>query len=473
MRIAIILLALFVLIALPANAQENTRVAGDWQGALQVGGASLKIVFHIERGDDGQLTAKLDSPDQGAFGIPVGTTTFLDDALTLRLPALMASYEGTLSIDGLRLIGTWSQGGQSFPLAMEKADAIQGPNRPQEPHPPYAYRVEEVTIETPTAGVTLAGTLTLPEGSGPHPGVVLISGSGPQDRNEELFGHKPFLVLADHLTRNGIAVLRYDDRGVGGSTGDIAQATSLDFATDARAAFDFLARHAGIDARNVGLIGHSEGGLIAPIVAGDDARVAFIVMLAGPGIPGDSLLALQTKALLQAAGVGGPLVEKSLAFNRGLYRIIRTTDDPAQLKERASAYYEEQYAALSPLDRQMMGLSPERKEGLLQQLTSPWMRTFITYDPAPALARLTIPILSLIGERDMQVPAEPNTRAIEAAFRQAGNTRGKTMILPSLNHLFQTATTGSITEYGQIEETFSPAALDAVTSWIRETTERN
>ncbi len=465
-----LLTVLMGLSVLTTHAQPGP--AGDWLGALNAGGATLRIVFHIEAAEGGGYTSSLDSPDQGAFGIPINQTTYEAGVLTLALPPMGAAFEGRLDETGASLEGTWSQGGASFPLALARTENPPAQNRPQEPKAPFPYRSEEVSITTPAAGVTLAGTLTLPEGNGPHPAVILISGSGPQNRDEELMGHKPFLVLADYLTRQGIAVLRYDDRGVGASTGDFGAATSVDFAADARAAFGFLAGHSAIDAGAVGLVGHSEGGLVAPMAAVDEPQVAFIVMLAGPGLRGDAILMLQSEAILRASGVDAGVIAKTAAFNRGIYDLVLEESDPSRLSERLSAFYDTQLEALTETERATMGLSAEARDPLIAQIVSPWMRTFITYDPAPALARLTLPILSLIGANDLQVPAEPNTTAIEAAFRQAGNTRGKTLILPGLNHLFQTSTTGAPAEYGQIEETMAPAALEAISTWIHETVGR-
>lgn len=464
---ALLLIALIGCSAMTTFAQPEPT--GDWLGVLNAGGASLRIVFHIYTAEDGRLSTNLDSPDQGAFGIPVNQTTYEAGLLTLALPQLGASFEGRLDETGASLVGTWSQGGASFPLSLARTKSTPTLNRPQEPKPPFPYRSEEVSIGTPAEGVTLAGTLTLPEGDGPHPAVILISGSGPQNRDEELLGHKPFLVLADYLTRQGIAVLRYDDRGVGASTGDFGAATSVDFADDARAAVGYLAGHPAIEAEAIGLIGHSEGGLIAPIVAVEEPRVAFIVMLAGPGLRGDEILMLQSEAILRVSGVDASVITKIASFNRGIYDLVLEEADPSRLTERLAAYVDAKLETLTELEHAAMGLSAEARDPLIAQIASPWMRGFITYDPAPTLARLTIPTLSLIGANDLQVLAEPNTRAIETAFQRAGNTRGKTMTLPGLNHLLQTSTTGAPSEYSQIEETIAPTALEAISTWISQT----
>ncbi|MDZ7716434.1 MAG: alpha/beta fold hydrolase [Balneolaceae bacterium] len=282
----------FLLIASSLFAQDIT---GQWNGVLNVMGSQLELVFHIEETDNG-YSATFDSPDQGAMGIPFSSASFSDDTLRLAASNISATYKGVLKADSL--IGTWSQGGQSFPLNMSRNEVKkEEPKRPQEPEKPYPYYEEEVTFKNEKDSLTLAGTLTIPEKTGSYPAVILISGSGAQNRNEEILGHKPFLVLADHLTRNGIAVLRYDDRGTAESTGDHSTATSKDFAQDVISAIEYLQSREEIDSDNIGLVGHSEGGLIAPMVANDTDDVAFIVMLAGPGVPGKEISLMQARTL--------------------------------------------------------------------------------------------------------------------------------------------------------------------------------
>ncbi len=454
------------LLFVPAAALAQSPAAGIWNGMLDVGSAQLPLVFRIEAGAGGTLSATLDSPAQNAFGLPVASATFEAGVLTLSLTQLGASYSGTMNADGTQVDGTWSQGGMSLPLVVTKSDTPAGPNRPQHPEPPYPYREEEVEVYNPDTGVTLSGTLTLPAGEGTFPGVLLVSGSGPQDRDETILGHKPFLVLADHLTRHGIAVLRYDDRGVGTSTGDFAGATTWDFAEDAGAALMHLAAHPAVDANRVGIVGHSEGGLIAPLVAGDQPEVDFVVMLAGPGLRGDDLLMLQTEAISRAAGMDETMLETALALNRGLYDIAMEEDDATRLETRLGAFYDETAAALTDAQREALQLSPDQRTAVLRQLTTPWVRAFLAIEPRLALQRLRIPVLSLIGANDLQVPAEPNTAAIRAAFEETGNGTVDARVLPGLNHLFQTSATGAVEEYGVIEETMAPAVLDAVTDWI-------
>jgi hypothetical protein len=351
-----------------------------------------------------------------------------------------------------------------------KGDAPEPKPRPQEPTDPLPYDTEDVTFRNTEAGITLAGTLTLPRSPGPHPAAVLVSGSGAQDRDEALMGHKPFLVLADHLTRNGIAVLRYDDRGFGESEGTFATATTADFATDALAAARFLRSRPGIDPDAVGIIGHSEGGLVGPAVAAESSAVAWIVMLAGPGVPGEEILNAQIEKISRASGSSEEDIARALRTQKRIYEVLRADLDRTTTRSRLRSVFQAAVDSASPAMRASMGTDPEQIEayidGQINQITSPWFRHFLRYDPRPALEKVTVPVLAMIGSLDLQVPPEQNLPEIEAALERAGNDDITARRLPGLNHLFQTATTGSPAEYASIEETFSPAALDIISSWI-------
>lgn len=433
----------------------RAQVVGDWSGSLQAGGAEYFLVFHVTEAEDG-LAVTMDSPDQGAYGIEASSAVYASDTLTVGFAAIGGEYVGTLSEDG-NLTGTWTQGGQTFPLEFTPgAGEAPQANRPQEPSEPYPYAAEDVAFANAEAGIELAGTLTLPDASGLHPAAVLISGSGAQDRDETVFGHRPFLVLADYLTRRGIAVLRVDDRGVGESGGSSAGSTSLDFVTDAEAALRYLEGRDDIDAQRIGLIGHSEGGVIAPLVATGTDGVAYVVMIAGPGIRGDSLLLLQAAAINQASGATAQQVATNRDIQRRLFAVATSDASQADVAIQARQIFSE--------------LAPEFTGGQLDAqiafISSPWMRWFLAYDPAPALARLKCPTLAVNGSNDLQVLAEPNLSAIKAALAAAGNPDFEVVALDGLNHLLQTSDTGLISEYGQIEETIAPVALQTIGDWI-------
>lgn len=442
-------------------------VVGDWSGALAVGAIELRLVLHVTPNADGTLAGSLDSPDQGAKGLPVGSVTFAAGQLVANMPALMAKYTARLGEDGATLDGTWEQGGQSFPLVMKRG-AVEL-HRPQEPKPPYPYDVEEVTVRNDEAGVSLAGTLTIPREGRPAPAVLLVSGSGPQDRDEALMGHKPFHVLADHLSRRGIAVLRLDDRGVGGSTGDFAAATSEDFATDASAALRWLRARPEVRADRVGLMGHSEGGLIGPMVAANSASgkdVAFLVLLAGPGVTGEEILYEQGTLIARAMGESETAIEREREAQRLCFAAVRAGGTDEEIATAARAAIRGALDAMPAAEREKAGMSEGEIDAQVRALLLPWMRFFLFYDPQPALRAVHCPTLALFGEKDLQVPPAQNASAMESAFKAAGNEKATVRVLPGLNHLFQEAPTGAPTEYGKIEQTMAPAALDAIAEWI-------
>ncbi len=448
-------LVLFVLaLSFSASAQQQT-IEGTWLGGLDVNGMTLHLAFHVASSPTG-FTATLDSLDQGAKGIPISSATQQGSDVAFDLPKLAASFKGKLGADFATITGTWSQGGGSLPLVLKRvaADAVLEQRRPQNPAKPYPYREEDVAYDNKSAaGVTLAGTLTLPSGKGPFPAAILIAGSGPHNRDEELLGHKPFLVLADFLTRHGIAVLRADKRGIGKSTGLYSGATSADFATDVEAALAYLKLRPEIDPHHIGLIGHSEGGIIAPMVAARNPGVAYVVLLAGSGVSGYDLMPEQIRLGNIAAGATPAQADQAADFQRELLTLIRTEKDPAALQKQLH-------------DKLIFAMKEEQIAPTIAFSLGPWFRYFLSYDPATDLRKLTCPVLALNGSLDTQVSPTQNLPKIHAALQQAGNKHFETLELPNLNHLFQTAKTGSVSEYAQIEETISPTALNKIAAWI-------
>jgi pimeloyl-ACP methyl ester carboxylesterase len=433
---------------------KPSDVDGVWMGTLDIGVAKLRIVFHLINTEDG-LMATMDSPDQGAKDIP--TTSCTRDGASLKIEAknINGGFEGKIAPDLSSIDGTFTQMGAPHPLLLKrvKDQADLELKRPQVPTKPYPYREEEVTYDNKVQNVTLAATLTIPQGHGPFPAVLLITGSGPQDRDESLMGHKPFLILSDYLTRHGIAVLRADDRGTGKSTGDFAKATTADFATDAEAGVAYLKTRPQVNAHKIGLIGHSEGGIIAPMIAGRNKDIVFIVMMAGTGVPGDQVLVAQGQAIQIATGKNPEEAAREADKEKQMLRLVENEKDQAVLEKE--------------LRERLAADVPEALIGMqIKQVTSPWFRYFLTYDPASALRHLTCPVLAINGSLDKQVLPSQNLPAIRQALEEGGNKHFEVDELPGLNHLFQTAKTGAPAEYAQIEETMSPAALDKISSWI-------
>lgn len=445
-----ILIIITALLSFIMNGQE---IAGQWNGLLKVPGTQLRVVFHVNKTETG-YGATMDSPDQKVIGIPMEKASFDNSILKLEMPKAQISYEGILNKDNI-IVGKFTQRGQSTELNLSK-EIIQKQvyARPQEPQKPYPYYTEDVKFENKTDKVVLAGTLSLPKKDGNFPSVILISGSGGQNRDSEILGHKPFLVLADFLTKKGFAVLRFDDRGVEQSTGDISKSTSADFARDVQAGVDYLQTRKEINKDKIGLIGHSEGGVIAPIVAGNSKAIDFIVLLAGPGLRGDKLLLLQKEAVERVSGVPENDIQKAQEIFRGAYDIIlvsKTNDE--NLKKDVTTYFASKY-------------NEEIAKSLTPQFTNNWMYYFLKMDPAVNLAKVKCPVLALNGSKDVQVPATVDLEAIEKTLLKAGNKNVKTKELPNLNHLFQESKTGSPEEYEKIEQTFSPLALEEISNWM-------
>jgi len=459
-------IAVLVLLATPMcrlaaqqAATANNRIPGVWLAPLNVGSATLRLQMTIRRDSSDALTGVMKSLDQGGVEL-LASVTANGDTMRFAIPDQRITFVGVLVANGDSIRGTFSQG-RDFPLTFTRSSAAISDRRPQDPIPPFPYRTEDVTIQS-APGVTLAGTLDIPQGKGPFPAVVFVTGSGPQDRNEEVMGHRPFLVISDYLARHGIASLRYDDRGTAKSTGSFDAATSADFAIDAEAAVRFVKGVPNV-ASNVGILGHSEGGLIGPMVAARSRAVDFLVLLAGPGVADDSLLILQTRAVGLASGTPPDQVERGMVIKRRLFKAVLESKDSADAVTKLASAKED---ALSSVPEERRGATAQQIDQSIPQLTSPWFRYFIHYDPRVALNHVHIPVLALGGTLDVQVPAKENLRAIDAALKGAGNRDFRVVELARLNHLFQTAKTGSPTEYSIIDETISPAVLDLIATWI-------
>ena len=433
---------------------KPSDIDGAWIATLDTGEGHLHLIFKIVNTEDG-LIATVDSPDQNMKGLPASSVTRKDASLKMEWKAIGGSFDGKINTDRTTIDGTWAQSGREFPLALKRAkDASElERRRPQEPKKPYPYREEQMQYPSKGAGVTLAATLTIPSGKGPFPAVVLLTGSGPQDRDETLAGHRPFLILSDHLTRKGIAVLRADDRGTAKSTGDFTTATTADFADDAEGGVAFLKTRAEVDPHHIGLIGHSEGGIEAPMVAARNPDVAFIVLMASPGIRGDQILVAQARDIFEVSGMSHAEAEKAAEREQKILSLVEGEKDNAVLDTKL------RQILTSEVPSALVGLQ-------VKQVETAWFRYFIEFDPAATLRQVKCPVLAINGEKDLQVRPSENLPAIRKALEAGGNRHFETVELPGLNHLFQTAKTGAPAEYAEIEETISPVALEKISSWI-------
>lgn len=430
----------------------EAQIEGTWNGKIELPNQKLPFVIHISKVNN-EWNAIGESPMQTDEKIPLEKIFFQNDTLKISDPATGMSYVGFLKNTKL-IEGKFSQGGMSFKLNLEKGEFKL--NRPQEPQLPFDYTSEEVMFENKNAGIKLAGTLTIPKGKGKFPTVILISGSGPQDRNEEIFEHKPFLVISDYLTKNGYAVLRFDDRGVAKSEGVFSSATVFDFANDAKAAINYLKSRKDIDHNKIGILGHSEGGSVAQIIASEDHSLNFIISMAGPGIKGSELLVLQNDAFSKAMNIPEFTRLLNKKFNEKTYEIIMKNDS----KEKAHNELKEYYKTTV----HYKNLSDKELDNVVENLYTEHIRQLLLFDPMDYLPQINCKVLAINGTKDLQVPSIENLERISKGLSHNKNT--EIISYEGLNHLFQPATTGLVNEYSEIETTIDPKVLEDITKWL-------
>ncbi|MFA7583021.1 MAG: alpha/beta fold hydrolase [Proteiniphilum sp.] len=437
-------------------------ITGSWEGILRVQQSHLRIVFHIQ-GTDSTLTSTMDSPDQGAFGLPTTRSSFRDNKVEIVATGLGIFYQGTLLGDSIA--GTFNQGGIPFPLVLKRSEKPVL-DRPQTPVEPLPYISEEVIIPYPDDSISLSGTLTLPDSTGTFPAILLIAGSGPNDRDETLFGHKPFLVISDHLTRNGFAVLRYDKRGVGKSTGDFDKATLRDFADDAIMAVDYLKQRKEVNGEKIGLLGHSEGGIVAPMVASEETAVHMMVLMAAPGTTGIEIVLDQNEISMQQQAMEPETIEKLQLLNREMFESLLTWDGSENhrtaLRDRLLHLWEQ-----LPLLQTVKMNKDSYLRSQFNAMIKPGYRSFLAVNPTKNLEKVRCAVLAINGENDLQVAAEKNLAAIGKALERGGNQHFEIKKYPLLNHLFQESVTGRVDEYGKISQTISPEVLSDITNWLK------
>jgi len=436
---------------------ENTAappsIAGKWLGTITFGSVKLRIGFEISEAQAGDYTGSMRSIDQSGSSVPMSAVKLNSDSLRLEMDVIRSAYEGNFTTDGNTIEGNWLQHGTTTPLVMKRVDKFPELIRPQTPKKPYPYMEEDVAYENPSANVHIAGTLTLPKGKGPFPAVLLIVGSGPLDRDETVHFHKPFLVLADHLTRQGIAVLRVDKRGVGETTGEFAEATILDLAEDVRAGVEYLKSRKEIDPKRIGLLGHSEGGVVGPILASRSSDVAFLVMLAGLGQNNGDIIIFQKTLAAKMRGADENTLALMRSWYERLYAVVREDTDDATAEKKIRALH----ATLTADEKEKLGWPDSSLDReIADQLRRHW-RCDVRHDPRATLMKVRCPVLALGGDKDMLVPSKENLAIIEEALKAGGHTRSTVREFPGLNHGFNTEHT---------EETVSPLVLQTISDWI-------
>jgi uncharacterized protein len=463
--IAILLVTLFS----AATAQQK-NITGIWEGKLNAG-VELRIVFHFTKNADGSYTGSLDSPDQGVKGIPCSGILVSGDSVTAEIKSINGNFRGLLTMDSV-ITGTWNQGPASLPLQVKRVAEASALKRPQTPKPPFSYNSEEVEYNNADKSVHFGASFTYPKTGGPFPTAILITGSGQQDRDETIFEHKPFAIIADYLTKKGYAILRVDDRGVGKTNGNVTTATSMDFAADVEAGLNWLHTRKEADKNKTGLIGHSEGGLIASIVASRNKNIDFVIMLAGPGVKGADLLTEQVVAIMNSSGVAP---EASAAYKP----MYRTIIEFAVTEKDSAAAYAKAYPAfaewkkkqtvpvLSALNINNDSITDEKMIGnMVKVLGNPWMKYFLSTDPQPMIQKFNCKVLALNGSKDVQVIPALNLAGIKAALEKSHSKTYEVKQIEGLNHLFQHCKTCSPAEYGLLEESFAPEALDIMGKWL-------
>ncbi len=458
-----------LLLLISFQAVHTQEISGKWLGTLDIMGNKLRVGFTIEKKDT-IYTSKMDSPDQNAFDLPTNKTTFIHPNIEIDASGLGIKYEGVFEGDSIN--GTFKQGGMSFPLILKRNEKPLL-NRPQEPQPPFQYKSDDVTFENIKDKITLAGTLTMPDSTGTFPAVILIAGSGPNDRNENILGHKPFLVIADYLTKNGFAVLRYDKRGVGDSQGDFKLATLDDFVTDAEAAIAFLKKHNHIDKKQIGVIGHSEGGIVASMLAAKNKKdIAFVVLMASPGVPGIDIIMKQNEVLMQQSGMEIENIERLQKINRETFESLidweNTEINRTDLRDRIGQFWEQ-----LPILVKLQQKKDVFVRNQFNAMVLSGYRSFLKSQPEKYIQKISVPVLAINGEKDFQVEFQDNLSAIKNALEKGGNFKYEIKSYPDSNHLFQECETGQMDEYGKIEQTISPQVLKDIANWLKRKTLQN
>lgn len=463
----IIILIAFLLAAIGAQAQSAFN--GIWEGKMKAG-VEITMIFYISQDASKNFVLTIDCPDQGLRDVKASSVTVTNDSLKWEMKQFGATYSGRLNGDSA-IIGTLKQG-VSLALNMKKVEKVTEVVRPQTPVPPFAYRSEDIVYTNKNKSMSYGATITIPPGKGPFPAVLLLTGSGQQNRDEEIAGHKPFAVIADHLTKNGFIVLRVDDRGVGKTTSNGGNATTRDFADDANVSLAYLLVRPEVDKKKIGLIGHSEGGMIAQIVAAERKDINFVIFLAAPGEQTIKVMNDQNEAMLLKAGMSKEYATAYLELYKNIITAVLKADS-ASAKAKVTPVVDE-WINKTPKNvvRATTGITNDSTKNnfvsqFVGQLNQAWFRYFLSYDPAPNIKKMSAKVLALNGSKDVQVISKSNLPAIEAALKKGKSKVYEIKELEGLNHLFQECKACTVNEYGQLQQTFSPMALEVMTNWMK------
>lgn len=453
----------------------SQATVSNWTGILNAGGQKIELRLHLVQNPDKTYSSNWDVPAQKAMGITSSKTQLENNQLSIEIKMIGASYTGKINAEGNAIEGSWGQSGMSFPLHMEPLKEGQAATiiaKPQTPKPPFNYASEDIEYKGVQTQLNYGATLTYPKDNAKHSLVILITGSGRQDRDETIFDHKPFAVIADYLTKKGFAVLRVDDRGAGKSTGDFSKSTTADFALDVEEHIRYAKTLAMIDTTKIGLLGHSEGGLIAPMVAARNKSVAFIILMAGPGIEIAELMAVQNEMVLKSAGISQQAIDAYIPLYKQLMKTIIVMDKKEDAILTSKSIVKEWF---DKTDKNLVKLTTNISTeadidkfatSMAETLSTNWWKFFAAYNPQPNLQKVKCPVLALNGSADIQVPAAVSIKGIETALKKGGNKHFVTKQFEGLNHLFQKCNKCTVQEYGELETTIEGEVLETIGNWL-------